>query len=444
MVKSDLNVNSFNKLLFTFMIKYYSRYNLLQSFTRESVCCTSNVLMESELDVAATKDDEIVEEDEVAETIYADIGCVNVGFEPTANEALATEHDEHTDTVDSETKNDATHRKKRRSHSHGGLRKHRHDLKRSASMGSKYRSESSSSFIPFSSSIDVPIDELPEYNENQDEGIVFAVPRSQSNVNLQMTLCDEKDVVVDDAHLTSSISSSDTSIVVVDVGNEDDLIINNRSRKKAVVPIGETTDEEENARDTKVMCFLLEVHLFFTKIGLIAHGCAGGVAVAHCIFIFYFLKKNDSQLLENYTDIALVFQVLYYLLLSISTVSVFDRYININADFPESLRHIVEKPIRSVGIVSFCLALIFSVSLSRLDDKIIMSQDQDHETSVTHYEIITWKILNLLRVLTCIVGWVTIALSPSDDVMATSARTMIARRKEKDLHCLIGAEFEET
>ena len=227
------------------------------------------------------------------------------------------------------------------------------------------------------------------------------------------------DVVFDER-----IDPHDTDVVFDEKNNGKGRYLNQTMKSRRA-----NMELSENTAKSKTLCFLLKMHLQFCSLGMIAHGLAGGLALTQCIFVFSFFNQNDSILTENYSELAILFQSLYYFLLAISTVSIFDRYLNLTTDLSESLKHVINKPIRAITLVSYTLGLIFSVSLARLDEKISMYKS----LSVTHDELTTWEILNFLRVLTTIAGWITIALAPTDDISAITVKNMMTMQQEIEM-----------
>lgn len=167
--------------------------------------------------------------------------------------------------------------------------------------------------------------------------------------------------------------------------------------------------------------FVWKMHLRFRSLGIMTNGLVAGLALSQCIFIFSFSNKN---LKDDYSDLAMLFQSIYYVLLTISTVSVLDSFFSLDSDWAGFLRHLIAKPLRAVTLVSYVLSLIFSISLAQLDDSISM-----HRVSL--YKLDTWKALNMFRVITSIIGWVSVSFSPLDDVTGTCIMNKKTMEHEK-------------
>lgn len=167
--------------------------------------------------------------------------------------------------------------------------------------------------------------------------------------------------------------------------------------------------------------FVWKMHLRFRSLGIMTNGLVAGLALSQCIFIFSFSDKN---LKDDYSELAILFQSIYYLLLTISTVSVLDSYFSLDSNWADFLNHLIARPLRAVTLVSYVLSLIFSISLAQLDDSI-------HVEKITSKKLDTWKALNMFRVITSIIGWISVSFSPLDDITAVSLEKKRAQENER-------------
>lgn len=136
----------------------------------------------------------------------------------------------------------------------------------------------------------------------------------------------------------------------------------------------------------------------------------------------YSLSNNgtaNGNFLENYYKLAQPLQSLYYMLFAICTVSVFDRYDMAN---PRSgfFQGLLTRPSRILSISAYLFALVFSISVANIDDRISLYKEHGHlwNDSETSSLLDTWRIINLMRVLGAVLGWILVALQPTKDYTA--------------------------
>lgn len=181
-------------------------------------------------------------------------------------------------------------------------------------------------------------------------------------------------------------------------------------------------------RETKTLDFALKLHECTQRIAVLTHGIMAGIAVAQCIFIFVFLGEGNTALMKYYSQVSLQCQSVYYLLLTISVVSVLDRYCGLKSNWEHFLHHLIKKPCRAVTFVSYMLALMFSVSLALLDDRISYYNDIE-QLSLSPRQLSNWKILNTFRVVSALLGWLFSDVVAKGDETSLSIKKMIADEK---------------
>ena len=217
--------------------------------------------------------------------------------------------------------------------------------------------------------------------------------------------------------------------------------------------------------NTSRLKLALNIHVGFRSLGMLTHGLVAGIAIAQCIFVFSYstalyehdnnIARNNSLtsidsateasrvLLGNYSQVAVLFQSLYYLFLAISIVSILDRFINIDSDWTHLLQFLIAKPLRACALISYLLSFIFSVSLAELDD--IISMYTARRDVTTAHQADTWKVLNMFRVVTSVVGWVSVAFSRHDDVTcATLEKVLLEMRREVGGKYMVGEGREHS
>ncbi|RMX60153.1 hypothetical protein pdam_00010103 [Pocillopora damicornis] len=198
-----------------------------------------------------------------------------------------------------------------------------------------------------------------------------------------------------------------------------------RERKTRLMQMEEERNKEPEKIPSSMQMttaeFAVSVHKAFRSFSVFCHGLLAGLALCQVIFV-YSLSNNsegDVVFLENYYKLAQPLQSLYYMLFAICTVSVFDRYDMAN---PRSgfFRDLLSRPSRILSISAYLFAMVFSISVANIDDRI--SLYKVHSDLWGHAEtsslLDTWRIINLMRVLGAVLGWVLVSAQPSDECTA--------------------------
>lgn len=187
---------------------------------------------------------------------------------------------------------------------------------------------------------------------------------------------------------------------------------------------------EQNEREITSVEFALQVHHAFRCIALICHGLLAGIALIQCVFIYSLSETSYTNFLENYHKLAQPFQSVYYSLLAICTVSVADRYINIQVGWSQFFLALLSRPSRALAIVGYLFALVFSVSLAQLDDKIGLYKDAPLLWQSTG-QLSTWRVINLFRVIGATLGWIAISMNPMDDQASKNLNAIIEQERNE-------------
>ncbi|XP_048365997.1 transmembrane protein 237 isoform X2 [Sphaerodactylus townsendi] len=166
----------------------------------------------------------------------------------------------------------------------------------------------------------------------------------------------------------------------------------------------------------------LSVHRGFRVMGLFAHGFLAGCAVWN-IIVIYVLGGNQlstaSNLLEQYKTLAYPAQSLFYLLLTICTVSAFDRIDLAKASV--AVRAILTLNPAAVASFLYFAALILSLSQQMTSDRINLytppSENGSLWTSRTEEEILQpWIVVNLVIALLVGTSWLFLSYQPQLDL----------------------------
>jgi len=255
-------------------------------------------------------------------------------------------------------------------------------------------------------------DEISEYFPVDREDIIQTTELSQSHSRINNIVAPQ------------ALPSQPNNIMFIEKKGGQGFVRETRSRQDRL-SIGRNENAFEFYEDQKkqvtTLDFMLTTHLWFRSIAMICHGLLAGLAVGQCIFVYSLTARSDQVFLENYHTLALPFQSMYYLFLAISMISILDRYTNMSSGLGSFFLRLLRKPSRSLALVAYLLALVFSTSLAQLDDKISLYKDIPSLWESTE-EISTWKIINLMRVIGAVVGWVMVAMAPDDDQTADTIK----------------------
>ncbi|KFW86983.1 Transmembrane protein 237, partial [Manacus vitellinus] len=165
----------------------------------------------------------------------------------------------------------------------------------------------------------------------------------------------------------------------------------------------------------------LSVHRSFRVMGLFTHGFLAGYAVWN-IVVIYILAGHElstvSNLLEQYKPIAYPAQSLFYLLLSISTVSAFDRTDLAKASV--AVRGFLTLDPAAVASFLYFAALILSLSQQMTCDRINLytppSENGSIWTAGTEEEIVhSWVVVNLVVSVLVGTSWIFLSYRPELD-----------------------------
>uniref|UniRef100_A0A8C9MGH9 Transmembrane protein 237 n=1 Tax=Serinus canaria TaxID=9135 RepID=A0A8C9MGH9_SERCA len=165
----------------------------------------------------------------------------------------------------------------------------------------------------------------------------------------------------------------------------------------------------------------LSVHRSFRVLGLFTHGFLAGYAVWN-IVVIYILAGNElsmvSNLLEQYKTIAYPAQSLFYFLLSISTVSAFDRIDLAKASI--ALRGFLTLDPAALASFLYFAALILSLSQQMTCDRIHLytppSENGSIWTAGTEAEIVhSWVVVNLVVSVLVGTSWIFLSSRPELD-----------------------------
>ncbi|KAJ7334550.1 hypothetical protein OS493_014874 [Desmophyllum pertusum] len=147
-----------------------------------------------------------------------------------------------------------------------------------------------------------------------------------------------------------------------------------RERKTRLLELEEERKQPQSAPSSRQMTtaeFAVSVHRAFRSFSLFCHGLLAGLALCQVIFVYSLSNnsKGDVVFLDNYYKLAQPLQSLYYMMFAICTVSVFDRYDMAN---PRSgfFHGLLTRPSRILSISAYLFALVFSISVANIDDRI--------------------------------------------------------------------------
>ncbi|KAG5262009.1 hypothetical protein AALO_G00291090 [Alosa alosa] len=163
----------------------------------------------------------------------------------------------------------------------------------------------------------------------------------------------------------------------------------------------------------------LKVHSGYRVIGLFAHGFLAGYAVWN-IIVIYVLSGEDfstlGNLLQQYHSLAYPSQSLLYLLLTLSTVSAFDR-VNLAKATIAMRSLLMLDPVALASLLYFS-ALVLTLSQQMTSDRINLYPSSNSTLwppGSEHSVLYPWVIVNLAVTLMVGLAWALISTGPETD-----------------------------
>ncbi|XP_066542030.1 transmembrane protein 237A [Hoplias malabaricus] len=187
----------------------------------------------------------------------------------------------------------------------------------------------------------------------------------------------------------------------------------------------------------------MSVHSGFRIIGLFCHGFLAGYAVWN-IIVVYMLAGDQlttlPNLLQQYHSLAYPAQSLLYLLLSISTVSAFDR-VNL-AKASMALRGFLTLDPAALASFLYFAALILSLSQQMTSDRINLYPTANETLwppGSEHQILQPWIVVNLVVALFVGLAWIFVSTRPDMDyteefLMAMDVEEYPQHEEKSDIH----------
>lgn len=163
----------------------------------------------------------------------------------------------------------------------------------------------------------------------------------------------------------------------------------------------------------------MRVHSGFRIIGLFSHGFLAGYAVWNIIVVYVLAGEQLTtlpNLLQQYHSLAYPAQSLLYLLLSISTVSAFDR-VNL-AKASIALRGFLTLDPAALASFLYFAALILSLSQQMTSDRINLYPTANETLwppGSEHQILQPWIVVNLVVALLVGLAWIFVSTRPDMD-----------------------------
>uniref|UniRef100_A0A665TFG0 Transmembrane protein 237a n=1 Tax=Echeneis naucrates TaxID=173247 RepID=A0A665TFG0_ECHNA len=164
----------------------------------------------------------------------------------------------------------------------------------------------------------------------------------------------------------------------------------------------------------------LRVHNGFRVIGLFSHGFLAGYAVWNIIVVYVLAGEQMTtlpNLLQQYHLLAYPAQSLLYLLLAISTVSAFDRLVNL-AKASMALRGFLTLDPTVLASFMYFVALILSLSQQMTSDRIHLYPTANETLWPPGSEeqiLRPWIVVNLVVALLVGLAWAVVSTRPDID-----------------------------
>ena len=172
-------------------------------------------------------------------------------------------------------------------------------------------------------------------------------------------------------------------------------------------------------REPTISDFAMATQRTFKIFALFCHGLLAGFALCQCLFVYSLSSHSGGveHFLSNYYRLAQPIGSVYYFMLAVCTVSILDSYGMVKAK--QGFCHqLLSNPLWTLSLIVYVLALIFTLSVAMIDDRIslysvvpsLWDNEKDKESLVDD-----WKIVNLMRVIGAILGWILLVWQPGRD-----------------------------
>ncbi|XP_048727924.1 transmembrane protein 237-like [Ostrea edulis] len=195
--------------------------------------------------------------------------------------------------------------------------------------------------------------------------------------------------------------------------------------------------EEEAIREQEpeqpvesTLLFAIGSHRVFVTFCLFLHGLTAGIAMWHLTMTYILLYFSYMDFLEHYRILALPVQCMFYILLVLCTISACDRF-----DIGRPTRRFILQSFTlqtgTVSIVIYFIALILSLSMANLEDKINLydrypqlwkNQYGNNTLSSAGEDITAWRDINTARCCMAILAWIVLSITASTDRLTDNLR----------------------
>ena len=185
----------------------------------------------------------------------------------------------------------------------------------------------------------------------------------------------------------------------------------------------------------------LECQKVFRAIGVFSHGFLAGMAFWQLLMVYILSQEgllhemfpgdcqkpdqieycDQLKFVELYSPLSQPLHLVFYLLTTICTISIMDRYDIAQFDFRQ-LQMMLTFRSGGIAVAIYVITLIITLVSTRYDDKLSLHRVnetiyEDLDQDVLSSEISIWKALNLCRSIGVILGWFLISMRPNTDLL---------------------------
>ncbi|CAB4024564.1 Hypothetical predicted protein, partial [Paramuricea clavata] len=124
-------------------------------------------------------------------------------------------------------------------------------------------------------------------------------------------------------------------------------------------------------REPTISDFAMATQRTFKTFALFCHGLLAGFALCQCLFVYSLSSHSGGaeNFLSNYYRLAQPIGSVYYFMLAVCTVSVLDSYGMVKTKLG-FCHQILSNPLWTLSLIVYVLALIFTLSVAMIDDRI--------------------------------------------------------------------------
>jgi hypothetical protein len=288
--------------------------------------------------------------------------------------------------------------------------------------------------------LDSPFEEEEDV-DSDDEGKAYRLPPSASPINLSPA----SPYLLQPHFVSGSGNPNTLSEPVNQIYREKVPGRFSKTSQKKISTIAKFSSNQVEPHSTKPSMTPLDLGLecqkVFRAIGVFSHGFLAGMAFWQLLMVYILSQEgllhemfpgdclkpdqieycDQLKFVELYSPLSQPLHLVFYLLTTICTVSIMDRYDIAQFDLRQ-LQMMFTFRSGGIAVAIYIITLIITLVSTRYDDKLSLHRHNETiyaelEQDVLASEISIWKALNLCRSIGVILGWFLISMRPNTDLL---------------------------